>query len=81
LRTIEDLRQEMGILIVAHRLGAVRTADAICVLEAGRAVETGTWNELMARRSRLHALAEAQSLTQSTAEGQATAEGQVLAAS
>ena len=59
LRTIEDLRQEMGILIVAHRLGAVRTADNICVLDAGRVVEAGTWNELMARRSRLYALAEA----------------------
>jgi ABC-type multidrug transport system fused ATPase/permease subunit len=67
LRTVEDLRKEMGILIVAHRLGAVRTADAICVLEAGRVVEAGTWNELMARRSRLYALAEAQSLAQSLA--------------
>jgi ATP-binding cassette subfamily C protein len=62
LRTIEELRKEMGILIVAHRLAAVRTADIICVLEAGRVAETGTWSELMARRSRLYALAEAQSL-------------------
>ena len=74
LRTIEDLRREMGILIVAHRLGAVRTADSICVLDAGRVVEAGTWNELMARRSRLYALAEAQSLAPST-------DGPVLAAS
>jgi ABC-type multidrug transport system fused ATPase/permease subunit len=71
LRTIEDLRKEMGILIVAHRLAAVRTADTICVFEAGHVVETGTWNELMARRARLYALAEAQSL----------ADGPVLAAS
>jgi ATP-binding cassette subfamily C protein len=74
LRTIEDLRQEMGILIVAHRLGAVRTADNICVLDAGHVVEAGTWNELMARRSRLFALAEAQSLSPS-------ANGPALAAS
>jgi len=73
LRTIEDLRQEMGILIVAHRLGAVRTADNVCVLDAGRVVETGTWNELMARRSRLYALAEAQSLAPSPADGPALA--------
>ncbi len=71
LRTIEDLRKEMGILIVAHRLAAVRTADAICVFEAGHVVETGTWNELMARRARLYALAEGQSL----------ADGPALAAS
>jgi ABC-type multidrug transport system fused ATPase/permease subunit len=71
LRTIEDLRKEMGILIVAHRLAAVRAADAICVFEAGHIVEAGTWNELMARRTRLYALAEAQSL----------ADGPALAAS
>jgi ATP-binding cassette subfamily C protein len=71
LRTIDDLRKEMGILIVAHRLAAVRTADSICVFEAGRVVEAGTWNELMARRTRLHALAEAQTL----------ADGPTLAAS
>jgi ABC-type multidrug transport system fused ATPase/permease subunit len=62
LRTIEDLRKEMGILIVAHRLAAVRSADAICVLDAGRVAEAGTWNELMARRARLYALAEAQAV-------------------
>jgi ATP-binding cassette subfamily C protein len=62
LRTIEELRKEMGILIVSHRLAPVQTADAICVIEAGRVVETGTWSELMARRTRLHALAEAQSV-------------------
>ena len=69
LRAIEELRQEMGILIVAHRLAAVRTADAICVIEAGHAVESGTWNELMARRTRLYALVEAQSF----AEGRSVA--------
>lgn len=73
MRTIEDLRKEMGILIVAHRLAAVRTANVICVLEAGCVVETGTWNELMARRARLYALAEAQSLVQAPANGPALA--------
>jgi ATP-binding cassette subfamily B protein len=59
LRTLEELRNQMGILIVAHRFAAVRAADSICVLEAGRIVESGGWNELMARRTRLYALAEA----------------------
>lgn len=62
LRTIESLRKEIGILIVAHRLATVREADSIYVLDAGRVVESGTWNELMARGSRLHALAEAQAM-------------------
>jgi len=63
LQTIETLRKEMGILIVAHRLAAVRGADSICVMDHGRIVESGTWDELMARQTRLHALAEAQSLS------------------
>lgn len=51
IRTIDELRKEMGILIVAHRLATVRTADFICVLDDGRMAEAGTWNELMARRT------------------------------
>jgi ABC-type multidrug transport system fused ATPase/permease subunit len=62
LRTLEELRQQIGILLVAHRLAAARTADVICVFEAGHMVETGSWNELMSRKKRLYALAEAQSL-------------------
>jgi ATP-binding cassette subfamily C protein len=61
LNTLEELRKQMGILIIAHRLAAVRTADSIFVLDAGKIVETGNWNELMLRRTRLYSLAEAQS--------------------
>ena len=62
LRTIDDLRKEMGVLIIAHRLATVRDADFICVLDDGRVVEAGTWNDLMARRTRFHALVEAQAV-------------------
>lgn len=61
LLMLEELRKEMGILVVAHRLAAVRSADSICVVEAGRVVETGTWDDLMARKARLYGLAKGQS--------------------
>jgi ATP-binding cassette subfamily C protein len=61
LRTIEDLRKEIGIMIIAHSLASVRDADFICVLDGGRVVEAGPWNELMSRQAHLHALVEAQS--------------------
>lgn len=64
VQTLEELRGQMGILVIAHRLASVRTADLICVFEGGRIVESGTWNELMARKSRLYDLAGAQSLGQ-----------------
>jgi ATP-binding cassette subfamily C protein len=63
LDTLEELRCQMGILLIAHRLAAVRASDKIFVFDEGQIVETGTWNELMARMSRLRVLAEAQSLT------------------
>lgn len=61
LHTLEELREEIGILLVAHRLAAARVADVIYVLEAGKIVEAGSWNELMMRKAQLYALAQAQS--------------------
>jgi ABC-type multidrug transport system fused ATPase/permease subunit len=64
LRTLDELRKDIGILLVAHRLAAARSADVVCVLENGRVVESGVWNELMARKKRLYALAQAQSFAE-----------------
>jgi ATP-binding cassette subfamily C protein len=61
-RTLEDLRKEMGILMIAHRLASVRTADMIYVFEGGRVAERGAWGELMRRGTLLFALAQVQGL-------------------
>jgi ATP-binding cassette subfamily C protein len=62
LRTLDELREQVGILLVAHRLAAARIADVICVVDGGRIVEAGSWDELIARRGRLYALATAEGL-------------------
>nr|WP_232265737.1 ABC transporter ATP-binding protein/permease [Streptomyces pactum] len=37
-------------IVIAHRPATVRRADRIAVLEGGRIADTGTWDELSARR-------------------------------
>jgi ATP-binding cassette subfamily C protein len=49
LQTVERLRTEMCVVMVAHRLSAVRTADLIVVLEHGRVTEAGSWTDLVGR--------------------------------
>ena len=45
-------------LIVAHRLSTVRRADRIVVMHKGRIVDTGTYDELMARPGPFRSMAE-----------------------
>lgn len=49
-------------IVVAHRLSTIRSADRIVVLEAGRIVETGNFDDLMARNGPFARLAARQLL-------------------
>lgn len=60
LETVDGLRRRICVVMVAHRLATVRNADLIIVLTQGRVVETGTWQELMAKRGSFFRLAQDQ---------------------
>ncbi|GIJ58626.1 multidrug ABC transporter permease [Virgisporangium aurantiacum] len=58
-RMLADHRRGRTSLLISHRLGAIRDADTIAVLDAGRVVEQGTHDDLVDRNgvyARLFAL-------------------------
>ena len=59
---LEKYRGGRTMLVIAHRLSAVRRADRIVVLEAGEVAERGTHDELLRLRGIYWRLARAQSI-------------------
>ena len=54
---LERLVEGRTTIAIAHRLSTVRDADQIVVLDGGQVVETGTYDELIARGGRFALLA------------------------
>ena len=54
-----ELRRDRTSFIIAHRLSTIRDADVILVMEAGRIVERGSHDELLARHGEYWAMIQA----------------------
>ena len=60
-KAIENLTKDRTTFIVAHRLSTIKNADKIAVVDNGRCVEYGTYDELMAKKGHFYKLKQMQS--------------------
>jgi ATP-binding cassette subfamily B protein len=61
---LEHLMRGRTTLVIAHRLATIRDADAILVLDAGKIIDRGTHDELVAKGGRYAELARLQFRTE-----------------
>ena len=45
-KAIEQLKGKMTIIVIAHRLSTIRNADQVIVLDKGRIIQSGEFNQL-----------------------------------
>lgn len=67
-QALKRLLEGRTAIVIAHRLSTIRDADQICVVQAGRIVERGTHEELLARGGLYRTLYERQFVDEPTAE-------------
>ena len=68
LQALRTSTTEKTVLIISHRVSAIRDADLIVVLDAGRVVEMGTHAELVERGEMYTELFQDQALEEELAE-------------
>jgi subfamily B ATP-binding cassette protein MsbA len=59
-RGLDEMASGRTVLVIGHRLSSIKKADSIVVLDEGRIVESGVYDELARPGTTFHALFEAQ---------------------
>jgi ATP-binding cassette subfamily B protein len=67
-RALDEVMRDRTTFVIAHRLATIRNATRIFVFDHGRVVETGTFDELVARGERFAELARAQFMVDDVGE-------------
>jgi glucan exporter ATP-binding protein len=67
-KALEEVMKGRTTFVIAHRLATIRNADRILVFHDGRIVESGTFDELVAKNGRFAQLAKAQFMVKEEAK-------------
>lgn len=59
LESLQQVSRDLTVLVIAHRLEAVKSCDVICLLENGSVVAQGTFEDLLAHSSEFQQLVQA----------------------
>ncbi len=70
---LDEVMKGRTTFVIAHRLSTIRNATRILVFEHGRVIESGTFDELVAKGGHFAALARAQFMVQESARASVTA--------
>jgi ATP-binding cassette subfamily B protein len=61
-QALHEFFKSVTAIVIAHRLSTLKEMDRVLVLEKGRIIEEGTFEELIKKKGRFHALWEKQAL-------------------
>jgi ATP-binding cassette subfamily B protein len=70
---LDEVMKGRTTFVIAHRLSTIRNATRILVFENGRVIESGTFDELVAKGGHFAELAKAQFMVQETTRASVTA--------
>jgi ATP-binding cassette subfamily B protein len=59
-RNLKEALKDRTVFFITHRLGTIKNADVIVMMDSGSVVEQGTHEELMALRGRYYYLYQQQ---------------------
>jgi ATP-binding cassette subfamily B protein len=75
---LDEVMKGRTTFVIAHRLSTIRNATRILLFENGRVIESGTFDELVAKGGRFAELARAQFMVQESAPTKPDADGAVV---
>jgi ATP-binding cassette subfamily B protein len=70
---LDEVMKGRTTFVIAHRLSTIRNATRILVFENGRVIESGTFDELVAKGGHFAQLAKAQFMVQGGSQGSSQA--------